>query len=183
MKLAALCFFALLIFVHQVCSPSEALTWPLSAFRDGECAPLGYALFALIGLVTAVYSVDLKRFSDPIKATDTLGFAVLLLMVAVSPNRWVFHRTMAFILFGSAYVFFAIQLRNNRLLMLIHLCAPVLIAVVTAFESYGIWQKSLISYLVAVSTVHHHLAMRDVRQGPDTDSHTQLLTSPRQDHD
>jgi hypothetical protein len=163
MKLAALCFFALLFFVHQVCSPAEALTWPLSAFREGECAPLGYALFGAIGLVTGVYSLDLKRFRDPIEATDTIGFAVLLLMVAVSPNRWMFHRTMAFILFASAYVFFAIQLRKNRPLMLVHLCAPILLAVVTGFESYGIWQKSLVSYLVVVSTIHHHLATRDMR--------------------
>jgi hypothetical protein len=163
MKLAALVFFALLIFVHQVCSPSEALTWPLSAFRDGECAPLGYGLFGAIGLVMAVYSLDLKRFSDPIEAADTVGFAVLLFMVAVSPNRWVFHRTMAFILFGCVYIFFAIQLRKHLPLMLIHLCAPILLAVVTGFESYGIWQKSLISYFVVVSTFHHHLATREMR--------------------
>ena len=165
MKFAALCFFALLFFVHQVCSPYESLTWPLSAFREGQCAPLGYALFGLIGLVTAIYSVDLKRFRDPIEAADTIGFAVLLLLVALSPNRWMFHRTMAFILFGSAYVFFGIELRKNRLLMLIHLCAPVLLAVVTGFQSYGVWQKSLISYFVVVSTMHHHVAMRDVRGG------------------
>jgi hypothetical protein len=164
MKLAALLFFALLLFAHQLCSPGQSLTWPLSGFRDGPCAPLGYALFGAVGLVTAIYSVDLKRFSDPIKATDTIGFTLLLFMVAVSPNHWMFHRTMAFIVFGSAYVFFAIQLREHRTLMLIHLCAPVLIAALTGFAVYGIWQKSLISYLVVVSTVHHHLAMRDERR-------------------
>jgi hypothetical protein len=47
--------------------------------------------------------------------------------------------------------------------MLIHLCAPILLAVVTGFESYGIWQKSLISYFVVVSTFHHHLATREMR--------------------
>jgi hypothetical protein len=38
MKLASLLFFALLFHVHQVCSPYEALDWPLSAFREGVCA-------------------------------------------------------------------------------------------------------------------------------------------------
>src|SRR5262245_36709698 len=146
MKVAALSFLALLIFVHLVCSPAEALNWPLSAFREGDCAPLGYALFGTLGLVTTVYSVELNRFKDPIKAADTVGFAVLLLLVAISPNRWMFHRTMAFILFGSAYVFFAIELRHYRSLMLFHLGAPVLLAIVTGFQSYGIWQKSLICY-------------------------------------
>ena len=92
MKLASLAFFALLIYVHQVCSPYEALEWPLSAFREGDCAPLGYALFGALGLAMVVYSVDLKRFEDPIEALDTIGFGVLLLFVAVSPNRWMFHR-------------------------------------------------------------------------------------------
>ena len=163
MKLASLLFFALLIFVHQVCSPHEALDWPLSAFREGECEPLGYSLFAAIGLVTAVYSMDLKRFRDPIEAIDTIGFGVLLLFVAVSPNRWMFHRASAFTLLGCAYVFFAMQFRNNRPLMLMHLCAPMLLAVVTGFESYGIWQKALISYFVVVGTIHHHVATRDLR--------------------
>jgi len=163
MKLAALLFFALLIYVHQVCSPSVALDWPLSAFREGECAPLGYALFAAIGLVTAVYSVDLRRFRDPIEALDTIGFGVLLLFVSVSPNRWMFHRVSAFTLLGCAYLFFSIQLRNNRPLLLMHLCAPIVLAVLTGFESYGIWQKALISYFVVVATIHHHVATRDTR--------------------
>jgi hypothetical protein len=164
MKLAALAFFALLIFVHQVCRPFEALDWPLSAFREGDCAPLGYALFGVLGLVTTVYSVELRRFRDPITATDTIGFGVLLLMVAVSPDRWMFHRVVAFILLGCAYVFFAIQLRNHRRLMLIQLCAPIVLAVVTGFQSYGFWQKALISYFVVVATIHHHVATREMRR-------------------
>lgn len=157
MKLASLLFFALLIFVHQVCSPVEALDWPLSRFREGDCAPLGYALFGAIGLITVIYSVDLGRFRDPIETLDTIGFGVLLLMVAVSPNKWMLHRVVAFGLLGGAYVFFALQLRHRRPLMLMHLCAPILFAVVTSFESYGIWQKVLISYFVAVATTHHHV--------------------------
>ena len=163
MKLASLLFFALLVYVHQVCSPFEALAWPLSAFREGECEPLGYALFGAIGLLTAVYSVDLKRFRDPIEAIDTIGFGVLLLFVAFSPNRWLFHRVSAFTLLGCAYVFLAIQLRNNLPLIIIHLCAPLVLAVVTGFESYGIWQKALISYFVVVATIHHHVATREMR--------------------
>ncbi len=165
MKLASLFFFAVLAYAHQQCSPYGAINWPLSAFREGACAPLGYALFGAIGLVTAVYSVDLKRFRDPIETVDTIGFGVLLLMVAVSPNGWLTHRVMAFSLLACSYGFFAIQLRNKRSLMLAHLCAPIVLAVVTGFDSYGIWQKSLISYFVVVATIHHHAVTR--KQGAD----------------
>jgi hypothetical protein len=164
MKLAALMFFALLVHVHQVCSPYEAIDWPLSAFREGDCEPFGYALFGAIALVTAVYSVDLKRFEDPIETVDTIGFGVLLLWVALSPNRWMFHRASAFTLLGGAYVFFALQLRHNRPLMFLHLSAPLALAVVTRFQSYGIWQKALIGYFVVVATIHHHVATRDMRR-------------------
>jgi hypothetical protein len=163
MKLAALVFFALLFHVHQVCSPYEALDWPLSAFREGECQALGYALFGAIALVTAVYSVDLKRFTDPIEAVDTIGFGVLLLFVAVSPNRWLFHRVSAFTLLGCAFLFFAIHIRNNRPVLLIHLCAPIALGVVTGFQTYGLWQKALISYFVVAGTIHHHVATREMR--------------------
>ena len=46
--------------------------------------------------------------------------------------------------------------------MLIHLCAPIVLAVVTGFESYGIWQKALISYFVVAGMIHHHVATRNM---------------------
>jgi hypothetical protein len=60
-------------------------------------------------------------------------------------------------------VFFAMQLRTSLPLMVAHLCAPILLAVVTGFESYGTWQKALISYFIVVATIHHHVAIRDMR--------------------
>ena len=166
MKLASLLFFAQLVFVHKVCGAPASLDWPMSGFRDGECAPMGYMLFGVICVVLFIYSVDLGRFKDPIKAVDTIGFGLLLLMVAISPNQSMFQRTFAFIVLGSAYVFFAIQLRSNRALMAAHICAPAVIAVVLGkglgFESYAIWQKTLISYFVVAATVHHHFATRHV---------------------
>jgi hypothetical protein len=162
MKVASLIFFALLIGAQQVCG--QPLAWPLSGFREGECAPLGYALYGAIGLVTVVYSVDLKRFRDPIEAVDTMGFGLLLLIAAVSPARWMLHRGSAGLLLLCAYVFLAMQLhRSHRPLMFLHLCAPIVLAVVTGLDSYGIWQKALISYFVVVATIHHHVATREMR--------------------
>ena len=161
MKLASLIFFALLIGAQQVCG--QPLAWPLSGFREGECAPLGYGLYGAIALVSVVYSVDLKRFRDPIEAVDTMGFGLLLLIAAVSPARWMLHRGSAGLLLVCAYVFLAMQLhRRHRPQMLLHLCAPIVLAVVTGFE-YGIWQKALISYFIVVATIHHHVATREMR--------------------
>ena len=113
--------------------------------------------------MSAVYSLDLKRFRDPIEAIDTIGFGVLLLVAAVSPARWMLHRGSAGLLLVCAYIFLAMQLhRSHRPVMLLHLCAPLVLAVVTDFQ-YGIWQKALISYFVVVATVHHHVVTRDMR--------------------
>lgn len=87
MKFASLLFFAQLVLVHKMCGAPASCDWPMSAFRDGECAPIGYMLFVLIGLVLFVYSIELGRFKDPIETVDTIGFAFLVLMVAISPNR------------------------------------------------------------------------------------------------
>ena len=160
MKLASLIFFALLIGAQQVCG--QPLAWPLSGFREGDCAPLGYALYGAIAFVSAVYSLDLKRFRDPIEAVDTIGFGVLLLGAAISPARWMLHRGSAGLLLVCAYIFLAMQLhRSHRPVMLLHLCAPLVLAVVTDFQ-YGIWQKALISYFIVVATIHHHVATRDM---------------------
>ena len=166
-KLASLVFFALLIYVHLACSPYDTLEWPLSAFRDSECGPLGYALFGALALVSAIYSVDLKRFSDPVEALDTIGFGVILLIAAVSPARWMLHRGSAGLLLVCGYVFFAIQLyRRDRRLMLIHLCAPLVLAVWAGLHSYGLWQKAMISYFVVMANIHHHVTTRDARDNP-----------------
>ncbi len=161
MKLATLFFFALLIYAHQVCGLSTSLEQSLSVFREGEFGSLGYALFCVIGLIGVLYTFSLNRFGEPGQASNTLGFGVLLLIVSATPIGWSLHDSSAIVLLVSIYAYFAILLhRSSRRLMLLHLSVPILLAGVIGFQSYGIWQKGLISYFVVAAMVHHHVVTR-----------------------
>ncbi len=161
MKLATLLFFVLLVYAHQVCGLSTSLEQPLSAFREGEFGALGYALFCAIGLIGVLCTFSLNRFGEPGQASNTMGFCVLLVIVAATPNGWSLHDASAIVLLVSIYAYFAMLLyRTNRRLMLLHLSVPLLLAVVSGFQSYGLWQKMLISYFVVAAMVHHHMLTR-----------------------
>ncbi len=167
MKLAALCYFSLLVYVHQVRGVDGAIGQPLCSFRDGEFGLLGYALFCAVALVGAVYTFGLRRFGEPQEAANTLGGGLLLLIVVATPSRWPLHDASALVLLGSIYVHYAIVLsqRPGRVLMLVHLGMPLLLAAAIGFHSYGLWQKGMIGYFVAVAVVHHHVAANRARRG------------------
>jgi hypothetical protein len=165
MKLASLIFFGLLFYAHHVGGMYQPLAQPLSSFRYGEAGWLGYALICSLSWIGVVYAYDSKRFGDPDDDTDMRSFFVLLVIVAATPSGWALHDASAVVLLASLYAYFSIQLyRSGRLSMLVfHLCVPFVLVVATAFHSYGIWQKSLISYFVVAATVQHHLVKRGAR--------------------
>jgi hypothetical protein len=171
MKLASLIFFVLLIYAHQLCGLYEPLGQPLCAFREGELPSLGYSLFCSIALIGVLYAFALRRLGQPGEAANTVGMGVLFLIVAATPARWTLHNASAFVLLTSIYAYFAILLhRSGRpLMMLVHLSVPLLLAVATGFQSYGLWQKCLIGYLVVAAMVHHHLVARSARASAAAD--------------
>ncbi len=165
MKLASLLFLVLLVYAHQVSDLYRPLEQPLSDFREGKFGLLGYALFCSIALICVLYTFGLNRFEEPGEATNPIGFGVLLLIVAATPCGWALHKASAIVLLASIYLYFSVELyRSGRpLLMLIHLSVPIVLAVVTRFQSYGLWQKALIVYFVVAATVHHDLVKRGAR--------------------
>jgi hypothetical protein len=165
MKLAAIIFFGLLIYAHQVCGLDQAVYRPLCDFREGDLRVLGYALFFTIALIGALYTFDLRRFEDPGEAMNTLGFGVLLLIVVLTPSGWSLHDASALVLLASIYTYFAVVLyrAGHPLLMMIHLSVPIVLAIAARFQSYGIWQKGMISYFVIAAVVHHEVLRRGAR--------------------
>lgn len=165
MKLAAIIFFGLLIYAHQACGLDQPLYQPLCDFREGDLGVLGYALFCAIALVGALYTFDLKRLEDPSEAMNTLGFGVLLLIVVATPSGWPLHDASAIVLLTSIHIYFAVVLyrAGHPLLMMIHLSVPLVLGIATGFQSYGIWQKGMISYFIIAAVVHHDLLKRGAR--------------------
>ena len=161
MKLASLLFFALLVGAHWACGLDQPLQEPLCSFRESDCRSLGYALFGAIALIGAVYAIGLRRHGQPGEAANAVGSGLLLLLIAATPSGWALHRAAAMVLLFSIFAHYAIVLlAGPRALLLSHASTPFLLAIATGFQSYGLWQKGMICYLVVVAVIHHHVVMR-----------------------
>jgi hypothetical protein len=158
MKLAAIAFFLLLVTAHCGGDLEEQLAQPLSLFRDGEKIWLGYALFSLLLMVGVLYTVMLARRQMEPEAIVS-GFAVLLLLiVAATPSYSAFHLLTSLVLLTVLFGYYGLLLRRaNSLWFLPHLMIPVILVLATRFHSYGLWQKSFISYIVLAAVIHTHL--------------------------
>jgi hypothetical protein len=165
MKLAAVIFFGLLVYVHQLYGVDQVLDQPLSAFRYGDRAVLGYALFCAIALVGVVHTWGIKRFEEPGESLNTTGFGVLLLIVVATPSWWTLHEASAIVLLTSVYTYFSVVLFRSRryFWMALHLSVPIVVAIATRFQSYGIWQKSIVCYFVVAAVIHHDVLKRGAR--------------------
>lgn len=157
MKPAALSFVLLLIYVHWTGDLERAAEQPLSTFRDDSKGLLGYALFAALLLVGVLYVVTLARSQREAEAIISGLGVLILLTVAVTPSTDPFHLLCSLLLFGLLFGYNSILLfRAERILLALHLLVPIALAFATRFHSYGLWQKSFISYFVFLAAAHHH---------------------------
>jgi hypothetical protein len=168
MKPAALFFFVLLTYAHAVSGLPAPLHQPLCGFREDDAPTLGYALFLAIALVGAIYAFAMRRRGLHGEAANVVGSGLLLAIVAATPSWWPLHNAAAIVLMGSIFAHDAILLLQRRPWLYAHLAMPLVLAAATRLESYGLWQKALICYLVAVAAVHHHIVQRRGRTSPTT---------------
>jgi hypothetical protein len=160
MKPAGLLFFVLLAYAHAASGLPWPLHQPLCGFREGDAPTLGYALFIAIALVGAIYAFAMRRSGLSGEAANVVGSGLLLAVVAATPSWWPLHNAAAIVLMGSIFAHYAILLLPWRTWLYAHLSMPVGLATATQFESYGLWQKALICYLVVVAVAHHHIVKR-----------------------
>ncbi len=158
MKLAALSFFLLLVYVHCMGDPERVAEQPLSTFRDDAQGLFGYALFAALLLVSVLYVAALARFQREAEAAISVIAAVILLTVALTPSTNGFHELSSLLLFSLLFGYYGVLLyRAEPLLLIVHLNVPLALALAVRFHSYGLWQKSFISYFVLLAAAHHHV--------------------------
>jgi hypothetical protein len=168
MKLASLAFVLLLLAAHLEGDSAELLGQPLSMFRDGEQGWLGYLLFAVLLLISGLYVRALAR-ADRLGEAAAAGLAaVLLAVVAVTPSMGAFHILCSLLLLGLLFAYFALLLHRAEgpWMAAVHLAVPVTLVGATGLHSYGLWQKVVITYIVAATAVHHHLVGAPPRPRP-----------------
>jgi hypothetical protein len=158
MKQASVAFVLLLLGAHGAGDPGQRLGQPLSLFRDGEQGWLGYLLFAFLLLIGLLYMRALIRAGKEEEAVTAGLAALLLLIVAVTPSFQGLHLLCSLILLLLLFAHYGRLLRQSGSPWLIlHGLAPFLLVLLSGCHSYGLWQKSLIVYMVVLANVRSHL--------------------------
>lgn len=166
MKLAALAFLLLLAYTHESAGFDRSLAQPLSTFRDGEQAWLGYALFTALLGVGVLYAAALVRSERPGEAVLAALAVLFLAVVAATPSLDGFHTVCSLLLLLLLFGYYALLLRRaGSFLLFAHLAVPAALVLVIRFHSYGLWQKGLVAYFVAAVVIHHHLLCRQPSHG------------------
>jgi hypothetical protein len=179
-RIASAAFVLLLLGAHTTGDLDQCLGQPLSLFRDGEQAPLGYLLFAALLVVALLYTRDLIRAGEEEEAVTAGLAALLLFLVAVTPSWQVFHLLSSLLLLLVLFGHYWRLLRDAGSPWLIfHSAVPFVLVVLSGCHSYGLWQKCVILYLVALANVRHYLLGRARANGPLAASAPQLSGSGR----
>jgi hypothetical protein len=157
-RIASAAFVLLLLGAHVTDDFDDRLALPLSQFRDGEQAWLGYLLFTALVVASVMYTRDLIRAGKDEEALTAGLAASLLMIVAVTPSLQGFHILSSLLLLVLLFGHYWWLLRNSGSpWIIVHLSAPLALAWLSGYHSYGLWQKCLIVYLVALANVRQHL--------------------------
>ncbi len=160
-RFASAAFVLLLVAVHAAGDLGEVLGQPLSLFRDGEQAWLGYLLFATLLLVALLSVRDLIRAGEEMEAVTAGLAALLLFIVALTPSMQAFHLLSSLLLLLLLFGHYARLLRDaGSPWRFLHGVAPFALLLLSGCHSYGLWQKCLILYLVVLANVRHALLRR-----------------------
>lgn len=158
MKAVFAAFLALFFYAHSQGDPDDAIARPLSMFRDGGDAWIGYAMFALLLAAGVLLLWQLIRMRWFVDAAVVLGIAVMLAIVARTPSVDTLHNFLAFLLLFLLWVYFGtVFYRCDSRWLYAHITVPAVLVFVTRMHSYGLWQKSLVLYYLFAVVLEHHL--------------------------
>jgi len=154
-KPLSILFLAVLFALHGL-ADAEAAAPPLSMFRDGRLAALGYLAFlCLIAMGPFMVSVS-WRSGEHGNACFYSLVTGLLLYVAVTPSPAAGHLFCSLALLLIFHTYYArVLLEEISLWVFPHLVVPAVLLLAT--QSFGLWQKSLIVYFLVVANIHYHL--------------------------
>jgi hypothetical protein len=132
-------------------------------FRDGPRWLWGYALFAQLALIGGLMAVALLRADRPGGASLFSLGVVLLGVIVATPSDGEFHFLCSLLLLLLLYVYYAVLLHLAETpWRYVHWVMPVALALLTAFQSYGLWQKAFIVYFVLTIAIHRHLLSQPI---------------------
>ncbi len=165
MRVATVLFLILLAGAHL--GAPDAVDRPLSLFRENN-PTVGYCLFGLLAVIGGSHLRTYYRLGLDRELYAPTGSLLLLAVVAATPSPDGLH-TLAALLLGLVFGWYAIRLyRVASPWLLVHLAAPILALVLTAAQSYGLWQKLVVVYFLLAANIDCLLVTgRLVLPGPE----------------
>jgi hypothetical protein len=162
MKLACLAFLSLLTVAVYSGGNADPFYLPLSMFRDGQHWALGYTLFGLLALIGALMAASLGRTGRTVDAVVFSLGVLLLAVIVVTPSVDGFHFLCSLVLLFLLFSYYGLLLflAECWFLLTTHVLIPLVLAIATGCQSYGVWQKAFIVYFVLAITLHHHTLAR-----------------------
>ena len=150
MRLLSATFVLMLAYAHR---GGDLLHQPLSIFRDGEQRLIGGMLFLLLVIGTILIRKLISLHGYVGGFVLAVAFA-LLLIVATTPSMSVLHHLCALGLLSLVGFYYTMWLNLEKPRWLWpHLILTTVILWGAAFDSYGLWQKGFILYLVLLINV------------------------------
>jgi hypothetical protein len=157
MKGASLALLGVLATLHWRAGDG-ATAVPLSMFRDGNHAWLGYSAFALLILMGVVMAHAAYRCGDFLTCLIYAAGTVMLVAIAATPSVDPFHILISLLLPLMFHAFY-LRLLHSVLSfwMFLHLFVPLLLLFAIQFHSFGAWQKIMMLYFVLLANLHYGL--------------------------
>lgn len=154
----AIAFVVTFVGAHVSDQYGDALSRPLSCFRDVEPSWVGYTMFALLIAIATEMVRTAKRRGD---RRQVLVYAVVvasLTIVALTPSNSALHSLAVFLtlvtLFGN-YAWLLDQ-RDMPYCLTAHLSIPLALVAINFLVPSGGWEKALDLYFMAAVLIHHH---------------------------
>jgi len=163
MKGASLALLGVLAALHWL-EGDGAVALPLSMFRDGKNAGLGYSAFALLIFMGIVMTRAAHRSGDSLTCRVYGVGTIMLALVAATPSIHPFHILVSLALpaiFQAFYFRLLYSVAGSWRALLPSV--PLLLLLVPSLHSYGALQKSMILYVVVLANLHYGLLSRPWR--------------------
>lgn len=154
----AIAFLVAFIAAHVFDAHGDALTRPLSAFRDIPAAWVGYGLFTLLIAIAILVTRVARQTGDRRQYIVYLVVTIALAAIAVTPSASALHDIAVFVTLVTLLGNYAwlLDQADKPYLLTAHLSIPLALIALDAFSCGCVWQKALDLYFMAAVLLHTH---------------------------
>jgi hypothetical protein len=154
----AIAFLVAFVAAHVFDPHGDAITRPLSAFRDIPAAWVGYGLFALLIAIAVLVTRIARQTGDRRQFLVYFVVTIALTTIAVTPSASALHDLAVFVALVTLLGNYAwlLDQADKPYLLTAHLSIPLAFIALDAFSNGCVWQKALDLYFMTAVLIHTH---------------------------